>query len=203
MTDVTWLAAPGAPFYEVSSDGRVRSVGGWVKYRDKRKPRLYPSVERKTFLVKGYRHVTLNISGKKKNFYIHLLVCEAFHGPRPSTIHEVRHLNGDPFDNRSENLAWGTKKENAQDSIRHGTNKEINKTHCKYGHLFDKQNTAINARGTRGCRACRRRNNREWYKSNRVEKSRRTREKLEKRAAEEGRTLRKKNRTSLTEQEVA
>lgn len=33
----------------------------------------------------------------------------------------MRHLNGDAMDNRPRNLAWGTKKENAEDSAAHGT----------------------------------------------------------------------------------
>ena len=34
---------------------------------------------------------------------------------------EVRHLNGIAWDNRPENLAWGTSSENKEDARRHGT----------------------------------------------------------------------------------
>jgi len=51
---------------------------------------------------------------------VHVLVCEAFHGPRP-VGQEVRHLNGNKRDNRAENLRWGTRDENVADMIRHGT----------------------------------------------------------------------------------
>ena len=34
---------------------------------------------------------------------------------------ETRHLNGIPSDNQLENLAWGTRAENVQDSKIHGT----------------------------------------------------------------------------------
>jgi hypothetical protein len=47
-------------------------------------------------------------------------VLEAFIGPRPENC-EVRHLDGDPSNNRLDNLAWGTKAENQADKVRHGT----------------------------------------------------------------------------------
>jgi Trp operon repressor len=47
-------------------------------------------------------------------------VLRAFRG-EPREGEETRHLNGDPSDNRLDNLAWGTKKENSADQIRHGT----------------------------------------------------------------------------------
>ena len=53
--------------------------------------------------------------------FVHELVLTTFVGPRPSKKHECRHLNGDPRDNQLENLAWGTRKQNAQDRIAHGT----------------------------------------------------------------------------------
>ena len=41
-------------------------------------------------------------------------------GKRPEGL-VCRHLNGNPLDNRLENICWGTQQENAQDAIRHGT----------------------------------------------------------------------------------
>ena len=51
---------------------------------------------------------------------VHKLILETFVGPRPKN-YVCRHLNGNPLDNRLENICWGTQKENIQDSIRHGT----------------------------------------------------------------------------------
>ena len=48
----------------------------------------------------------------RKTYRVHQLVCEAFHGPRPSPSHIVLHLNEEASDNRPENLRWGTRKEN-------------------------------------------------------------------------------------------
>ena len=51
---------------------------------------------------------------------VHKLVLNAFVGERPEGF-VCRHLNGNPKDNRLENLCWGTPSENVQDSMRHGT----------------------------------------------------------------------------------
>ena len=67
----------------------------------------------------GYRTVSLRIAGKTVRKLVHRLVLEAFAGPACEG-QEARHLNGIPTDNRIENLAWGTSKENKDDMRRHG-----------------------------------------------------------------------------------
>jgi len=81
------------------------------------------------------------------------LVATAFHGPCPDG-QQCRHLNGDPADNRSDNLKWGTPSEQAHDKVRHGTHHQARKTHCPQGHQYDDQNTYY-YQGERGCRSCR------------------------------------------------
>lgn len=52
---------------------------------------------------------------------VNRLVCSAFHGaPDRKSLH-ARHLNGDSFDNRPENLRWGTATDNEGDKVAHGT----------------------------------------------------------------------------------
>jgi hypothetical protein len=58
--------------------------------------------------------------GKRQRTRMHRAVLEAHVGPCPPGM-ECRHINGDSLDNRSENLAWGTKSENARDGMRRGT----------------------------------------------------------------------------------
>ena len=53
-----------------------------------------------------------NYDYKGKNYKVHRLVCEAFNGPPPFDKAIVMHLNDDATNNRPENLAWGTHKEN-------------------------------------------------------------------------------------------
>lgn len=162
MSDVTWLPIPWAAFYQVSSDGRVRSV-------DRKVPaypgtmRTAPGVELvQTVEPDGYRRLAItDDSGKKHTPRVHSLICETFHGPRPTSKHEVRHLNGIRTDNRAENLAWGTRSENMQDALRHGTHPQAKKTHCPRGHRYDDRADARvhitkNGHVNRYCIKCRR-----------------------------------------------
>ena len=52
---------------------------------------------------------------------VHVLVCEAFHGPRPSPSHEACHGDGDHLNNIPSNLRWDTRRGNMADRVRHGT----------------------------------------------------------------------------------
>lgn len=105
----------------------------------------------------GYLHFGVCIHGKQHGAYAHQMVCEAFHGPAPEG-QEVRHLNGDPSDNRPENLCWGTKSENGFDRVRHGTyrNGSMAKTRCPRGHELREPNLLMYAlrAGRRSCRSC-------------------------------------------------
>lgn len=113
-------------------------------------------------LRNGYLMVSLSRAGKGRSVLVHRLVAEAFLGPRPPDA-QIRHLNGDRFDNRLENLAYGSASENMQDRIAHGRNPELNKTHCPQGHAYDTANTYITRAGHRICRECKRRSDREYY----------------------------------------
>lgn len=52
------------------------------------------------------------VNRKFGNMKIHRLVCEAFHGPAPFERAVVIHIDENALNNRSENLRWGTQKEN-------------------------------------------------------------------------------------------
>ena len=64
----------------------------------------------------GYYSVVLCKNGKAKTKRVHVLVCSAFHGPKPIGM-EVLHLDGTRTNNRADNLKWGTRSENMKDSI--------------------------------------------------------------------------------------
>lgn len=66
-----------------------------------------------------YAFVKIVIEGKKTQKLVHRLVLEAFVGPCPDGM-ECRHLDGNPTNNKLENLCWGTHEENWQDQLAHG-----------------------------------------------------------------------------------
>lgn len=106
-----WRNVPNAPGYEVSDKGRIRSTN--KSATGDPKP-LIPVIR------KGYAEVRIM---KGKAVSVHGLVLAAFVGPRPTDM-ECRHLNGDPLDNRLENLKWGTRAENYADRRIHGTSSD-------------------------------------------------------------------------------
>lgn len=140
--------------YEVSDLGDIRSL----PRPGARRPRLYGGQDLKPVRrPSGHLGVTLSRDDKAYTYSVHVLVCEVFHGLRPEGM-EVRHLNGNPADNRALNLAWGTRSENELDKVRHGTQYNVNKSHCPQGHPYEGQNLIVAKRGDgstfRQCRTC-------------------------------------------------
>jgi len=145
-----WRPVPDWP-YEVSSDGRVRSL-------------LTGRVLAPARAGKGYHSVTLCRPGERRRFYIHHLVLLVYVGPRPDGL-VTRHLDGDPTNNHLGNLAYGTQGENMLDRFRHGLYaREVRSTCRGGGHLYDEANTYVNKSGYRMCRAC----NRERHRTRRL-----------------------------------
>jgi hypothetical protein len=126
---------PSFPGYEADEEGNIWSVE--TNWRG-----IGPRVLSSYADDHGYLRVRLTIAtGKRVKKFIHALVCEAFHGPRPAGF-EVRHLDGNRKNNKPSNLAWGTRSENAKDRVLHGTCKArengalgANATKQKYDHL--------------------------------------------------------------------
>lgn len=112
-------------FYEVSNRGNVRSLCNYRPAFNGRLMKLWKG-------NKNYRYVTFRMrpeDTKRKTFAVHRLVLDAFVGPRPAGK-EAAHWNGDPTDNRVENLRWASSKENHADRIRHGRTTKGEDNHC-------------------------------------------------------------------------
>jgi len=70
----------------------------------------------------GYRTVHIRADdGRYVTRTVHSLVADAFLPPKPGDDHVVRHKNGQKRQCGRDNLEWGTRADNAQDAIRHGT----------------------------------------------------------------------------------
>lgn len=105
----------------------------------------------------GYQYVNLTRGGNRcVSTHVHRIVMAAFVGQLPDGM-QTRHLNGNPADNRLENLCYGTRSENADDRIAHGTRY---KARCKRGHEYSPENTRTtrdrNGYVKRDCRGCER-----------------------------------------------
>jgi thymidylate synthase (FAD) len=114
----SWRPITGYEWYEVSDFGRVRS---WAP-RKHRGVLRYPSSPRiKKQSKSSYLFISLAASdgSGSRRFNVHSLVLSTFSGNAPNGF-VARHLNGNAYDNRLTNLAWGTQAENASDRVKHG-----------------------------------------------------------------------------------
>ena len=110
---VEWLPIKGYEgLYEVSNDGRVRSLDRTVSVRKPDAPfKTIKGTEVKQWSAHGYRYVSLMSNGKKHGLRVHRLVAQAFI-PNPSNKPTVNHKNGDKSDNSVCNLEWCSYSEN-------------------------------------------------------------------------------------------
>lgn len=119
-----WREIEGYPDYQVSDDGQVKH-GDYVMIGNR--------------IRSGHKQVKLRRNGKTICHYVHRLVAKAFI-PNPDNLPIVRHLNDNPIDNNVDNLAWGTQKDNMNDSIRNGSFKyaKNNKLHEARDKAYEK-----------------------------------------------------------------
>lgn len=101
---------PNFPGYLINLGERVWS--------EKRNRWLEPHVNK----VSGYLTVSLRRDGRSCLVNVHRLLLETFVGPCPEGM-ECRHLDGNRSNGSLDNLAWGTRQENANDRIRHSNNR--------------------------------------------------------------------------------
>lgn len=105
-----WKDIPGYEgLYQVSSLGRVRSFGRYVKNRYKMIWRAGKTLKQGKD-NKGYMTVVL-CANKQQTKKVHRLVASAFL-PNPENKPQINHINGNKQDNRTDNLEWCSQSEN-------------------------------------------------------------------------------------------
>ena len=128
MTEEVWRDITGYEgYYQVSSEGRVKSLERTIIKKDGRKQTVKERISKPVIDRYGYLLVSLYAGGKQKNHTVHRLVCEAFH-ENPDYKPQVNHINEIKTDNRASNLEWATARENSNFGTR---NERLGKARSK------------------------------------------------------------------------
>ena len=118
MTEEIWKDIKGfEDRYQISSEGRVKSLARKFIDRSGHGQNIKERILKLKTDKDGYKVIGIkDISGKRKYFRVHRLVCEAFI-PNPDNKPQVNHIDEDKSNNRICNLEWCTCTENNN----HGT----------------------------------------------------------------------------------
>lgn len=156
MSEERWLPVVGYEgYYEVSDQGRVRSVARTATDSIGR-TYSYPSrILRQFPQAKGHLALRVTNGTRYRTRTVHQLVLETFVGPRPAGLYGC-HNDGNPANNRVSNLRWDTPKSNSADMRTHGTVLYLDKTGCPLEHQLVEPNLVAwhAGKGHRGCLAC-------------------------------------------------
>ncbi len=112
MEEEIWKDIEGYEgYYQISSEGRVRSVDREIINRDKINKLKGKILNATVNCRNGYVSVMLCKECKKKRLSLHRLVAIAF-VPNPNNYKEVNHKDEDKTNNSSSNLEWCDRKYN-------------------------------------------------------------------------------------------
>lgn len=125
MEEEIWKDIPGYEgYFQASTLGRIRSIDRIEKCLN-RSNNGYHYRKYKGKILKlcnssrgDYLQVNICRAGKQRFITVHSLVALAFLGPRPKGL-DVRHIDGNPKNNRPDNLSYGTRSENLLDCYRY------------------------------------------------------------------------------------
>ncbi len=118
------LSPFGFPGYRVGDDGSVWSCRKIGKRGTGNGRGCVGIVGDEWKRMRGSRkqddHLAITMPDKRQVF-VHTLVLLAFVGPRPEGMEACHFPDRNPANNQLDNLRWGTRKENAEDCLKHGT----------------------------------------------------------------------------------
>lgn len=118
-----WQDIPGYEGkYQASSLGRIKSLKRMVRGRTPGGTPFLRSVPERILKPGAYckaGHLSVVLGHGENGRPVHQLVALTFLGACPQGM-EVLHINGDPTDNRVENLRYGTRTQNILDVYRQG-----------------------------------------------------------------------------------
>jgi hypothetical protein len=103
-----WRLVPSLPEYMASSHGRIMRV----PYRMEVLGGVRPYGGTPYFGCWNQQDSRYTLQFRGKTYKVARLVCEAFHGAAPAEKPVCMHLDENSRNNRADNLAWGTQKEN-------------------------------------------------------------------------------------------
>ncbi len=128
-----WISVKEYNFYEISSHGRIRSL---VRYSERKNVNNLKNVKSYTHktggrIINGWVkksktgkpvciNVTLRDGTQGKEFRVHRLVLLNFIGDCPDGM-EAWHNDGDPLNNKLDNLRWDSHFNNIHDMYIHNT----------------------------------------------------------------------------------
>ena len=118
----TWKDIPGYEgYYKVSDKGRVLSLIGWNGHQYVKRKKIIKGWTQTTDEKGDYKRqmILLVKDGNRKECKIHRIVAGVFI-PNPEDKPNVNHIDGNPLNNRLENLEWCTQKENVVHAIEIG-----------------------------------------------------------------------------------
>ena len=123
MTEIeNWRDIEGYEgFYQVSSLGRVKSLGRWVSAKGDSVKFIKERILKPRKNPKGYLQVVLYNGEKVKSYYIHRLVGKSFL-PNSNNLTDVNHIDENKTNNRVDNLEWCDRTYN----IRYSQTKPVN-----------------------------------------------------------------------------
>jgi len=119
-----WKDIPGFEGrYQASTLGRIRTIKHKVTGRNPYTKKAFQRTVPERILKPGRfcksGHISVVLGRGSNSSPVHQLVMRTFVGEPPEKM-EVLHINGNPIDNRLENLKYGTRTENILDTYKYG-----------------------------------------------------------------------------------